>query len=145
MVFNPRAIVYHRHPESWRRYAQRKYKIGYWKTLVLRLHPTKAWSDSHTPWDLKVQMLLVALSTPLTLLCLLGRWYLGLLACTLGAFVVSALPFAAKAWRRDRPVAVLSLPVLYLRAWALGLGLVAGFVSALFRRGPLAATPRAEQ
>jgi glycosyltransferase involved in cell wall biosynthesis len=140
MVFNPRAVVYHRHPESWRRYAQRKHKIGYWKTLVLRLHPSKAWRDSHTPSNLKVQMLLAALSAPLALLSFFVRPYVGLLGLTLAAFAASAVPFVIKAWHRDRPLAFLCLPVLYLRAWSLGLGLVAGYLSALFHRGPLAGT-----
>lgn len=128
MVFNPQAIVYHRHPESWRRYAQRKYKIGYWKTLVLRLHPSKAWRDTHTPWNLKLQMVLAAVSAPLALLSLWAQAYLWPLGVVVGVFVVSAIPFLVKAWRRDRPIAWLSLPVLCLRAWSLGLGLVAGYL-----------------
>jgi len=143
MVFNPRAAVYHRHPESWIKYAQRKYKIGYWKTLVLRLHPSKAWRDSHTPLNLKVQMLLAALSAPLALLSLFARPYVWLLGLTLVAFAVSTVPFVIKAWRRDRPLAFLCLPALYLRAWSLGLGLVAAYASALFHRGPLAGASKA--
>jgi cellulose synthase/poly-beta-1,6-N-acetylglucosamine synthase-like glycosyltransferase len=138
MVFNPRAVVYHRHPESWSRYARRKYKIGYWKTLVLRSHPSKAWSDTHTPWHLKLQMVLAALSAPVALLSWVARPFLWLLALILGVFAASAMPFVIKAWRRDRPLAWLSVLILYLRAWSLGLGLVAGYASMLLRRGPLA-------
>jgi len=145
MVFSPRAIVYHRHPESWLKYAQRKYKIGYWKTLVLRLHPSKAWRDTHTPWNLKAQMLLAALSAPMALLAFFARPYMWLLGFTLGAFAVSAIPFMAKAWQRDRPLTLLCLPVLYLRAWSLGLGLVAGYASASLHRGPLAGPSKAEE
>jgi len=144
MMFNPRAIVYHYHPETWRRYARRKYVIGYWKAVVLRLHPGKAWRDSHTPWNLKLQMLLAALSAPLALLSLGTKLCVWLLGITLGAFVVSALPFVTKAWRRDRPVAFLSLPALYLRAWSLGLGLVAGYVDALRHRRRLAPVSKAK-
>jgi GT2 family glycosyltransferase len=136
MVFNPQAVVYHRHPESWCRYAKRKYKIGYWKTLVLRLHPRKAWRDSHTPWNLKLQLVLAALTAPLAFLSLLWSAYLWLLGLVTAAFAVSALSFLVKAWRRDRMIAWLSLPVLYMRAWSLGLGLVAGYADALFRGGP---------
>ena len=68
MVFVPQGIVYHYHPESWLRYARRKYKIGYWKTLVLHLHPSKVWRDTHTPGDLKLQLILAAMSAPLALL-----------------------------------------------------------------------------
>jgi glycosyltransferase involved in cell wall biosynthesis len=136
MVFNPRAAVYHYHPESWRTYSLRKYRIGYWKTRVLRLHPTKAWRDSHTPLNLKLQMLLAAASVPPGLLSPWVRSCAWLLGVMLSAFVLSALPFMTKAWRRDRPLAFLSLPALYLRAWSLGLGLIVGYVDTLRHQGP---------
>jgi glycosyltransferase involved in cell wall biosynthesis len=138
MVFAPRAAVYHRHPETWRSYAQKKLRIGYWKTWVLHLHPGKARSDSHTPLSVKLQMGLAALSAPLALLSLGSVWGLWSLGVTLAAFALSAVPFLAKAWRRDRTVALLSLPALYLRAWSLGLGFLSGHVDRALRRGPLA-------
>ncbi len=139
MLFNPKAVVYHRHPEGWVHYARRKFKIGYWKTLVLRWHPDKAWRDSHTPSSLKVQMALAALSAPLAVLSVLARPVVWWLALDLATFAASAVPFVIKAWRRDRALAWLSVPALYVRAWSLGLGLVAGYVAALLRRGPLVA------
>jgi cellulose synthase/poly-beta-1,6-N-acetylglucosamine synthase-like glycosyltransferase len=142
MLFNPRAVVYHQHPESWVHYARRKFKIGYWKTLVLRWHPDKAWRDSHTPSSLKVQLVLAALSAPLAVVSVLARPAVWWLALDLATFAASAVPFVVKAWRRDRPLAWLSVPALYVRAWALGLGLVGGYVALLLRRGPLAADER---
>jgi glycosyltransferase involved in cell wall biosynthesis len=138
MVFVPQGIVYHHHPESWLRYAQRKYKIGYWKTLVLHLHPSKAWRDTHTPGDLKLQLILAAASALVALLSFWIRPAQWVLAGVLGLFGVSALPFLIKAWCKDRLIAMLSLPVLYVRAWSLGLGLCAGYVSLLSKTGPLA-------
>jgi len=134
MVFNPCAIVYHRHSETWRKYVQRKYSFSYWKALILRLHPSKAWHDSHTPWNLKLQLPLVAISVPLALLSMWNRDYLCLLGVVLAIFVGTALPFVFKAWRRDRPVAFVALPALYVRALALGLGFAAGNLAAL-RKG----------
>jgi cellulose synthase/poly-beta-1,6-N-acetylglucosamine synthase-like glycosyltransferase len=136
MVFNPQAIVYHHHSASWRKYLRRKYSFGYWKTLVLRLHPGKAWRDSHTPWNLKLQLPLAAVSAPLAFLSIWNRTWLYLLWITLAAFAATAMPFVVKAWRRDRPVAFLCLPALYLRAWALGLGFAAGNLAALCKRDP---------
>ncbi len=140
MAFCPRAAVYHHHPESWRAYALKKARIGYWKAFVVRLHPGKAHRDSHTPANVKLQMLLAALSAALAMLA--PRWELctWLLVPMLGAFVLSATPFLAKAWHGDRVVALICLPALYLRAWSLGLGLAAGYASSLRRKGPLAAS-----
>ena len=133
LVFNPLAAVYHRHPESWSEYAQRKFQIGYWKTRVLNLHPSKAWRDTHTPWNLKLQVILAGLSVLLTLLSPWVDALLWLLALLLAAFAASGASFVRKAWRRDLPVAWFALPALCLRAWALGLGLVGGYTSALVR------------
>jgi len=134
MVFNPHAIVYHHHSESWGKYLRRKYSFGYWKTLVLRLHPSKAWRDSHTPWNLKAQLPVAAMSAPLAFLSLWNPRCVVLLGATLAVFAATAVPFVVKAWRRDRPVAFLCLPALYLRAWALGLGFAAGNLAVLGRR-----------
>jgi cellulose synthase/poly-beta-1,6-N-acetylglucosamine synthase-like glycosyltransferase len=145
MAFAPHAAVYHRHPESWRSYAQKKVRIGYWKTWVLRLHPGKARIDSHTPLSVKLQMGLAALSAPLALLSLLLAWGVWLLGVTMAAFALSAVPFLAKAWRRDRPVALLALPALYLRAWSLGLGFLLGHADRVLRRGPLEPPKKASE
>ncbi len=74
LVFVPSAIVYHRHPATVAAYFRRKFKTGYWKALVLRLHPQKAVRDTHTPQTLKLQMLVVAALLPaLTLGVLVSR------------------------------------------------------------------------
>ena len=130
MVFNPEALVYHQHPATLSRYLRRKYHIGYWKALVLRRHPDKAVRDSHTPQSLKAQLGLAALAclglalAPLHLALL----WLGLAA--LLAFVLTATPFLAFAARRDGQVAFIALPMLLLRALALGGGLARGMLRA---------------
>ena len=135
MVFNPRAVVYHRHPERWRGYAVRKCHIGYWKTHVLRVHPAKAWRDTHTPWNVRLQVALAALTVPLVLLSPRDRLLVMLLGLVLAAFTASALPFLLKAWRRDRLIAFVSLPMLWLRALALGMGFAVGSAGRLAASG----------
>ena len=41
LVFNPRARVIHRHPESIRVYLRKKFKFAYWRMLSLKKHPNK--------------------------------------------------------------------------------------------------------
>jgi cellulose synthase/poly-beta-1,6-N-acetylglucosamine synthase-like glycosyltransferase len=137
MLFCPTAVVYHRHADTWLAYARKKCIIGYWKTWVLLLHPGKATRDSHTPASVKVQMLLAAASLLATGLALATGALVWLPAAILAAFALSAAPFVLKAWRKDATVAWVSIPALYLRAWSLGLGLLAGHVDRLLGRGPL--------
>ena len=134
MVFVPEAHVYHwGHARDIVTYCRKKFKIGYWKVLVQKRHPDKLWRDSHTPQILKVQMLLVALGGATVLAgCFWPPvwWSTGFLALL---FLLSTLPFAIKAWRKDRLVAILSPALLFVRALALGMGFAVGLVR---NRGP---------
>jgi glycosyltransferase involved in cell wall biosynthesis len=127
MVFVPRARVCHwAHPDSLGTYWRRKFKIGFWKVKVLRRYPGKLWRDSHTPQSLKAQMALLAAGGP----CLVGgciwpplAWGAGVAAAL---FLATAIPFLLMAWRKDRAVALISPPLLAVRALALGMGILAG-------------------
>jgi len=130
MVFNPAALVYHQHPATLGRYLRRKYHIGYWKALVLHRHPDKAKGDSHTPQSLKAQLGLAALTGLGLALAPLRPAFLWLGLGALAAFALTALPFLAFAARRDAQVALTALPMLFLRALALGWGLARGLLKA---------------
>lgn len=130
MVFNPEALVYHQHPATVQRYLRRKYHTGYWKALVLRRHPGKAVRDSHTPQSLKVQLGLAALTCLGLALSPLHPLVLRLGLGALLTFGLTAAPFVAFAARRDAQVALVALPLLFLRALALGWGLARGMLRA---------------
>ncbi len=128
LVFVRGAVVYHHHADNLVRYARKKCAIGYWKARVTRDHPGKMIHDSHTPQVLKAQIglagaggILLAGGVVLRRARLAG---LGL-SCWV-ALGLATLPFVRKAWQKDRPVAFLSPLLLFIRAWALGLGFVAG-------------------
>jgi len=128
LVFNPRAVVYHRHPDTLRRYWRRKYGVGYWKVRVLARHPSKALSDTHTPQSLKVQMGWAMGAPVLALLAGRGRrgqWVWALFTAGYGLLIA---PFVRKAWRKDRAVGLIAPLLLFVRAWALGLGLLVGLL-----------------
>lgn len=128
LVFVPDAVVYHLHDTTVLEYWRRKFNIGYWKALLLRWHPDRAVSDSHTPQILKLQIgivVLVCLTLVLALFWTNVLW--GSLA--LGAFfLLSSLSFLARAARRDPAVAAVAPLLLVVRALALGAGLTAGLV-----------------
>jgi cellulose synthase/poly-beta-1,6-N-acetylglucosamine synthase-like glycosyltransferase len=126
MVFNPRAVVYHRHPETLRAYFRRKFNIGYWKARVLSSHPRKAMRDSHTPQILKVQMALALVLLPLVALALALSSLAWLAALSALVFLISAVPFTIKALRKELTVGLLSPFFLFVRALALGAGMIKG-------------------
>ncbi|HNT74051.1 MAG TPA: exopolysaccharide biosynthesis polyprenyl glycosylphosphotransferase [Anaerolineae bacterium] len=128
LVFVPDAAVYHRHNATLRHYGRRKFGIGYWKSLLLRWHPERAVKDSHTPQSLKVQIGLLGLAG---LGAVAGFWQpltWGVALVCLALFFLTAAGFLAHIARRD-PVVLVAAPFfLVLRAVALGMGLVAGFL-----------------
>jgi glycosyltransferase involved in cell wall biosynthesis len=127
MVFNPEAVVYHRHSSRLMDYLRKKYKIAYWKAFLLKRHPGKVRTDTHTPQSLKVQMLL-ALGI---VLGLAGPLYLPLYyvsGLSLILFLFSCIPFSLFAFKRDATVALASPAILFLRSLALSLGLGVGII-----------------
>jgi hypothetical protein len=92
-------------------------------------HPSKLIRDSHTPQVLKVQMGLAALGALMIVGGLWNTWMavLGLVAW--GGLIVAGLPFMLKLRRRDLAVMLIAPLMLFVRAWALGLGFLAGLVA----------------
>ncbi|MBW2567703.1 MAG: glycosyltransferase [Deltaproteobacteria bacterium] len=126
MVFNPEAKVYHTHSGTLWNYAKKKFRIGFWKALVLKRHPKKIARDSHTPQSLKLEMVFATLLLISLLASLLKDAFLvGALISLIGFFVTS-LPFVFGAFRKD-PLITLFFPVLlFVRALSLSLGLMVG-------------------
>ncbi|MEM7330880.1 MAG: glycosyltransferase family A protein [Chloroflexota bacterium] len=131
MVFQPAAIVGHVHSNTLSKYVRKKFMIGYWKSQIIRRFPSRAIKDSHTPQTLKLQILLVALILiALGLVVFSTRlWFLPAVG-TLG-FVLTTIPFIAKAWPKDKIIALLSPILLFCRALGLGFGTARGFVQRL--------------
>ncbi|HET90390.1 MAG TPA: glycosyltransferase [Chloroflexi bacterium] len=134
LVLAPQAQVFHLHDRTLGEYVRRKFGIGYWKVKAMREHPGKLVRDSHTPQVLKLQMGLAALGGVL----LLGgvwdrRWAWSGVAAWL-ALAASGLPFILKLLRRDPPVALIAPLMLFVRAWALGLGFLVGLARLMGRR-----------
>ena len=126
--FAPEAAVYHWHVDSISKYAHRKFRIGYWKAFLSKQHPEYALRDSHTTPTLKIQIVLAALA-PLALLGWLFRPFFGWLFLVLMAFfLISTLPLLKLIYRKDKPVLLIALPMLLIRAYASGLGFFWGLV-----------------
>ncbi len=134
LVFQPSAVVYHRHDLTVSEYARRKFGIGYWKAIMLRGMPGRAFKDTYTPQSLRIQIGLAALFP----LCLALSWFwpdwLFAAAACLVAFAISALPFLRLILALDRQLVWWTLPLLAVRAYSLGCGLAAGLVTSLLSK-----------
>lgn len=141
MVFQPAAVVDHLHSATLSAYLRKKQIIGYWKAHVVRRFPERAIKDSHTPQVMKLQMLFSVLLIGMILLGITGvalapkiwglaGWlaFLPAIAVAL-AFMMTTLPFARKAWPKDRAVALASPALLLGRALALSAGYARGWLA----------------
>jgi glycosyltransferase involved in cell wall biosynthesis len=127
MVFNPEAVVYHRHSACLMDYLMKKYKIAYWKAFLLKRHPGKARTDTHTPQSLKIQMLL-SLGLVLGFAAPLYSSLYYVSGFSILFFLLSCIPFFLFALKRDSTVAFVSPAILFLRSLALSLGLGVGMI-----------------
>lgn len=125
MVFNPGAIVCHlRHPDTICRYSKQKFWRGYWRMVVYRRFPDKMVKDSYTPQSLKLQVLLLfsAMVFALGTVILPVSVYPAIFLLVL--FMLSALPFAAFAFKRDWLIGLTSAFFLAVRALSIGCGII---------------------
>ncbi|HEU4635968.1 MAG TPA: glycosyltransferase [Edaphobacter sp.] len=126
MKFVPQAIVYHTHPATFSSYLRKKYKFAFWRILAVRKNPAKGVKDSHTPQLMKLQLLFVPALLGSILLDVLTGWRIHLSMLVIVAFLLSTLPFALRALKKDPVVGVLSPLLLAARSFAQLLGVASG-------------------
>ena len=122
MEFNPEALVYHRHPDSFAKYLRLKFKRGYWRMVVYRNYPGKAFKDTYTPVVIKLQTLTAALSLPVTLSSLVFPKLLTVTAWFYLGIMTSSAAFSLKTLKIDPVVGLISPAVVLGRAIAFALG-----------------------
>jgi glycosyltransferase involved in cell wall biosynthesis len=145
MVFVPEARVRHYHVNTPGAYFRRKFRIGFWRVAVYRLHPDRLTNDSHTSDTSKIQMLLLVaglgtklggISTGLIGLEKISKWFSLSGSAIAGLFILSGLPFALRNLKQDPVAAIFSLPLLALKALALVTGAAYGFYSIYIKPHP---------
>jgi len=108
MVFAPDAVVCHTHPDRFWVYLKKKYKFAFWRVLAVRKNPSKGVKDSHTPQIMKLQLLL-APALLLAIACDYAvRPAVPSSVLVFAAFLLSTLPFAVRAIRKDPIVGLLA-------------------------------------
>lgn len=124
IVFNPRAIIYHRHPATLRQYLRKKYSRAYWRMMVYKRFPGKAVRDSYTPQSLKIQIATVYLALAGTILFPVtsGGGYAVLAAAWI--FAGTVLPFVWHLPRGEVGLKFVSPFLLLCRATVMASGLL---------------------
>jgi len=128
LVFNPDAVVFHSHPESFPQYLKIKFFRGYWRILLYKNHQDKMIKDSYTPQILKFQIILlyamiIGLITELVIPINFIPFYAFLLI-----FLITLIPFALKALKKDFFIGLISPIMIFFRTFAFCTGLIWGLI-----------------
>jgi len=124
IIFNPRAIVYHRHPASLKEYLLKKFSRGYWRMYVYRSFPEKAVQDSYTPQSLKLQIALAYLLLISLILALVIPSLQYLVGLIVIIFVITVIPFVSQLKSRNLDLLFTAPLFILLRAFVMGAGII---------------------
>ncbi len=142
MKFVPRRSSTTRIPTRFSRYLKKKYKFAFWRVLAVRKNPSKGVKDSHTPQIMKLQLLFAPALVLAVIVDLVVRPAVPVSLLVLAAFLLSTLPFALRAIRKDPIVGLLSPLLLAARACAQMLGVSSGVIYASRKAAVPAPNPR---
>ena len=130
MKFAPAAIVSHTHPDTFSSYLKKKYKFAFWRVLAVRKNPGKGVKDSHTPQIMKLQLLFAPALALALIFDGVERPEISASVLVLTAFLLSTLPFALRAVKKDPIIGLLAPALLAARACAQMMGVTAGLIYA---------------
>lgn len=131
MVFAPKAVVWHAHPNTWKKYFKVKYFRAYWRTKVYKKHAEKIVKDSYTSQTMKFQIALFYLALLSIPFIALRGYFAYFTGAVLGLLLLSSVPFAVWASKYDLVVALVALAAIPARTVFFGVGLVAGIIREL--------------
>jgi cellulose synthase/poly-beta-1,6-N-acetylglucosamine synthase-like glycosyltransferase len=135
MVFRPKAMVYHSHPESVWKYLRVKFFRAFWRTKVYKRHSGKMVSDAYTSQMVKVQLLFFYVAF---LVLLMAAVIEGITVASVGIALVllffSTLPFALWSIQKDFTVGIASIPLSLLRTAFFGVGFALGVINQVIGR-----------
>jgi len=134
IVFQPKAFVFHRHPDTLFKFLKRKFSHAYWRIYLYKKHSEKFLKHSYTPKSVYLQIGLLGLVCIFLLLSIWNTTFL-----TYGIFLLSinfllTLPFSIRIFRKDKAVGILSPFILILRDFSSGVGIIFGLIGYLYKK-----------
>jgi len=133
LVFNPKAIVYHRHAESLIHYLRKKFQHAYWRVLLYKIHKEKMVRDAYTPQTLKAQLAMLAFAILFAILIPFNTLFAFASLFSLFLMFVFMFPFTLFALRKNLLIGLAAPLILFLRNAAFLLGLISGFIGLCIR------------
>ena len=124
IIFNPKAIVYHKHPVSFNEYLTKKFSRGHWRMYVYKRFPEKAVQDSYTPQSLKLQIALAYLLLLSLVLLPVISWFKYLAYFSAVVFIITVIPFIVQIKNKSLDLLLAAPLLILLRAFVMGAGII---------------------
>jgi glycosyltransferase involved in cell wall biosynthesis len=133
LFFNPKAIVYHTHPETMAHYLKVKFYRAYWRVRMYLKHPKKAVKDSYTPKGVKYNVAFAIATVVFLLLSKFHSHFVFWAVISFAIYIVSFLSYFPKIRERDVGFILFAFFLIFLRSIVFGLGLMLGFLDGKVR------------
>lgn len=125
LVFNPKAYVYHPHPDSLKKYLKQKFYRAYWRVLMYKKHPDKMMKDSYTGIEVPLSAISVFLFILFTFLSIFEKTLLIFSVLSVLFFVMINADSISFMGRKERKMYLLAPLLIFLRTfvWIIGFGI----------------------
>ncbi len=132
LVFNPKAVVFHKHPVSPAGYFRTKFFRAFWRVRLYKKHSEKAVKDSYTPQLMKARIVLIGLALLAGAGSLFSSFSFGLMLGLLSVAILSTAPFTVFAAKRNFALGFFSPLILLVRDFLFLAGLGTGIVKGVW-------------
>ena len=140
MVFQPKAIVFHPHPDSLWKYLKQKYQRAVWRNLMYwGKHEEKIFSDSYTPKSTFLQLFFSGLFILMTLVLFLSKFSIIFLIAFLFISLFSLalllnIDFIMFLFKKEKSMIFYTPLILMLRNLVVIFGIFNGFFKYILKR-----------
>ncbi|MCD6478164.1 MAG: glycosyltransferase [Candidatus Aenigmarchaeota archaeon] len=124
MVFNPKAIVYHPHPDTLKRYLKMKYGRGYWGRLLYKKHPEKKKGQSYNSMLYFLHIGLTGLLSLLFIVLLPFNYIYSLISLIL--LYITTIPSTIRISKFEKKFLLIAPFLIILRNLSIGFGILMG-------------------
>jgi len=128
IVFNPKTFVYHQHPNTLIKFIKQKFWRGFWRIHLYKKHKGKIFRHSYTPKSIYLEITFLGFSIVLLTLNIFGLILLFYGLSTLFLTFLLTLPLSFRIFKKDKITGILSPLLIFLRNFAIGLGILCGLI-----------------
>jgi len=126
LIFNDKAIVYHTHPTTLKKYLKVKFFRAAYRPKMYKGHEEKIIKDSYTPQKLKIEIVLFYMTVGLLVLGLLNNIFWQLILFTILTHLLLEIGFIISI--KNKKVAFYAIAITFLRTIVFGTGLIYGIL-----------------